>query len=690
MSYLPIPPRVWSRVQNECSVSTDTSNLVYDPLTKQYLPLEEYNKLKQIQIKGNILQYKNNSSNITKKQKYTQIAKGLWTNRTKTWATQSLTYTNPNTMSLQRVNTSTLAATANTPFVTNTYSIPPNPFGCPIDVSGGIVDGGNLVGTVTVNPCTGSVIKETSTSICNLSTDCDVPGTPIALCWNPRLPTYYPRQNLTNNNSTDKWPIGYKGLVSALRPYAPVLSGYQNCNSIILEWETNNLQCIPISSYNIYENNIFLKSLSKNYNSTTITNLNYNSSYSFYITALSSNIESEPSNKLTFYLNPFNIILVGTVVNTNITQVNLNWTSSNNACVDTWYLYQNNILYNTYPKNTLSDTISGLIAGNTYIFYIEYSSGTYTSSPSNTVTVNPMITTITNTTYGSYNYTIPINSYYYTVFVIGAGGGGGGGAATNDNNWEQGCLGGSGGGGGGISMQNINVMITSQTQFTYTVGKGGDGGNYSVGQPGGATTFTDGLSIILTANGGSGGNYNGTIINLGNTTTINLGGNGGNASGGSINGIGGFGGDTGGIGTPTNNDTGFSPSAQTGQPSTISDGPGGGGAGGCLYRTNGIGGVYFYSSGTNGGIGGNGAIGGAASLNADGGPGVTLGFGGSGGGGVGGNIFSNSINTGTGGHGTYGSGGGGGGATHNSNNPGNGGNGGDGVVSFTLYGITII
>ena len=58
MSYNPIPPRVWSRVQNRC-------------LFEQGLTTET-----RILAKGNVLQYKKNSSNLTKQQKYSQISKG--------------------------------------------------------------------------------------------------------------------------------------------------------------------------------------------------------------------------------------------------------------------------------------------------------------------------------------------------------------------------------------------------------------------------------------------------------------------------------------------------------------------------------------------------------------------------------------------------------------------------------------
>jgi len=381
MSYLPIPARVWSRVQNECSVNTSSSNLVYDQLTGQYLTQEEYNKLKQIQIKGNILQYKNNSSNLTKKQKYSKIAKGQWTNRTKTWATQSLTYSNPNTTSLQRVNTSTLAATANTPFVTNIYSIPTNSFNCPINVSGGIVDGGNLVGTVTVNPCTNDIIKVTSITNCNLSTDCDVPGPPIALCWNPKLPTYYPRQNLTNNNSTDKWPVNYKGLVSALKPFPPVLI-LDNVidNTVYLSWTYDNKSCIPITAFNLYQNIngtiTLINIIPFPITSTQVYNLLNCTEYIFYVTALSTNVESQKSNEVSTFIR----VLYGTTITSinpicnNNNGVEITWSAPDISCINitAYYIYQDGIKTYTVLPNTLNISIINLSTCTDYDFNVSY------------------------------------------------------------------------------------------------------------------------------------------------------------------------------------------------------------------------------------------------------------------------------------------------------------------------------
>ena len=181
IQYNPNPPRVWSRVQNSCSVIAYKND---DPGANTNFAQADYER--QMLLKGNILQYKKNSSSLTKKQRYTQIAKGMWTNRTKTWATQSDTYTNPNMTSLLRVNSSILNPS------NNTFSRPPNPFGCFITA---IPDGGNLVCNVVVDPCTQEVIKRTkSQQLCNPTTDSDVPGKIQPLCWNDGTQTWYPRQ----------------------------------------------------------------------------------------------------------------------------------------------------------------------------------------------------------------------------------------------------------------------------------------------------------------------------------------------------------------------------------------------------------------------------------------------------------------------------------------------------------------
>jgi len=221
MSYNPIPPRVWSRVQNQCTYVVPGSNYeeVYIPLTGQTVSQAQADYELKMAYKGNILQYKGNSARFTKSQKYSQLAKCSGPNRTKVFATQSETYTNPNTTGLLRVGYTTypfpnqiVGAPNNVsgPFVYNVT----NPNGCP---SNSVEDGGTLVCGTFANPCNGIIYKQAAKTaiLCSSNSASNVPG-PGVLCWNNKIQTYFPRENLTNNNSTNKWPINYKGFVSAV------------------------------------------------------------------------------------------------------------------------------------------------------------------------------------------------------------------------------------------------------------------------------------------------------------------------------------------------------------------------------------------------------------------------------------------------------------------------------------------
>ena len=313
-NYLPIPPRVWSRVQNPCTFINPDDNYTqaYIPLTNQTVSQAQADYQEKLLYKGNILQYKNNSSRLTKKQKYTQLAKGLGPNRTKVFATQSETYTNPNTTGLLRVNSQKFPFPNQLVGEPNNISGPfqynvPNPNGCPPDIndcSGNCLeDGGNLVCGTYVNQCTGQIIKAGDPQVlqCYPTYCSDVPGTPQLLCWSSKLNTWFPRQSLTMNNSGNKFPQGYKGFVSAITLEAPELTlDSSTCNSVTLSWNNINNNCLPISSFNIYQNGILLQTVPYTINSTTISGIVVNTTYSFFITSVSNTIESIPSNIISF------------------------------------------------------------------------------------------------------------------------------------------------------------------------------------------------------------------------------------------------------------------------------------------------------------------------------------------------------------------------------------------------------
>ena len=204
MSYNPNPPRVWSRVQNPCTFNTN--NTIDQDIDKQI-------------YKGNILQYKGNSASLTRSQRYSQLARMAGPNRTKVFATQTQTYTNPNTNGLLRVGYTTYSFPNQIVGAPNNISGPfaygmPNPNDCS---NNAIQDGGSLVCGTYANPCSGEIIQQTSTSsyICSPASASDVPGSSF-LCWDNQFQSWFPRQRYLMNNSTDKWPTNYKGFVSAV------------------------------------------------------------------------------------------------------------------------------------------------------------------------------------------------------------------------------------------------------------------------------------------------------------------------------------------------------------------------------------------------------------------------------------------------------------------------------------------
>ena len=230
----PQPPRVWYRVQNPF--------IELSPL--------EADKIAMLN-KGNVLQYKANSSNLTKAQKYSNIAKGL--NNNTTWATQSTRgYTNPNTTSLKRtgnvVNIEISSSTGDVigptlepltcpkPIITINEDLPFNngtggginpDIPLPVNPTPGsnvfpniipvipaepvvIQDGGVLICSVQENVCTGETKSTLSQKLCNPTTDSNVPGPIQELCWNDGTQTWYPRQRYIMTNSGNKFPYNYK------------------------------------------------------------------------------------------------------------------------------------------------------------------------------------------------------------------------------------------------------------------------------------------------------------------------------------------------------------------------------------------------------------------------------------------------------------------------------------------------
>jgi len=196
ITYIPNPPRAWSRVQRQCFPDGIT-------LENQYKIL--------MANKGNILQYKKNSACFTKKQIYSKMAQGKWTNRNTTYATQNdRGYTNPNIKMLKRNNSINIAINPTTGNIIGETTLPitcpnKNPKQNVIDPIV-ISDGGTLICNIIENPCTSYTSETKANQFCNPTTDSNVPGPMKLLCWNNGMQTWYPKQQLNMNTSGNKWP----------------------------------------------------------------------------------------------------------------------------------------------------------------------------------------------------------------------------------------------------------------------------------------------------------------------------------------------------------------------------------------------------------------------------------------------------------------------------------------------------
>lgn len=456
--YLPEPTREWSRVQNRCYNQVD-------------IDLQMINK-------GNVLQYKKNSANLTKSQKYSLMAKGKWINRNTTWATQSARgYTNPNSQSLKRVNSinittdgseSVLPVTCPYPNIiinpvlpsngsgtnSNPQTLPPpppNPSNNPneviplvnvpeVDDPIIIQDFGTLICSTQENICTGEIIEyNKSNQNCNPTTDSNVPGTIMDLCWDGRMQTWYPRQRYTMNTSDNKWPVNAV-LLSAIKPIPPVITSVTNDGYIITLTWTQDESCLPVSRFTIYQNGVPIEIVDGSIRTTTTVGVDCLNEY--YITGSNVNVVSDPSNTV---------------------QVNL----------------------------TFSYTATG--------DYQEF----------------------TNNEYAGVIFTVPstnvLQSIKFTcdkpnVSILAIGGGGGGGLEDSSNLYP-------GGGGGGAGYYYVNnYKFIANNPINITVGSGGNGAPYSgtnVGSDGTDTIVDDSLNQITSIGGYGSSGANGSIFGSG-------------------------------------------------------------------------------------------------------------------------------------------------------------------------------
>ena len=623
--YLPQPPREWNRL-DLCGSFIDSANTGLtntNANAKKELDIAAYYRMLS---KGNVLQYKKNSSNLTKWQRYSQIAKGKWVNRNTTWATQSTRgYTNPNNTSLKRygdvhvafnednglplgvtgqpVSCPTISTAlypvlpeegiieqmGNTvlPKEGNASQLSANvPPGTPLPIPSPLVirDFGHLLCNVHVNPCSNEVEDEVKKVVednkktiadylaltnCHPSTDSDVPGAVVPLCWTDRVQTWYPRQRLTMGSSGNKFPVNAP-LFSSVRPYPAVITSIVNISSDTYEisW-IQNTTCIPVQTYLLIHNEELYTEIYGFHRSSLVT-VNNNILNAFYLIGKNGNVKSNASN--TIYIKGpavYNVKNFNGIFNELNTYISLSWinsifTNESNTVYTLHYLLPNESTYNSISIGYCSFyQFTNITTSGLYSFYLTidlleqpYYNNLVVSPtiqvnaeyPIYSTTGDPIVTMLPNNiiqlTYLNAG-TLTFNVAVTMQCTLVAGGCGGGSWVNKDNGFDTGV---SGGGGGHIlNFFNPNNVIFPASTWDIYVGPGGAAGSYTVpGQIGQNSSFYmtptlaynfltnnamyaggggQGLSNVATPGGGANGSLGGAF----NSTYYVGGGGGGGA-----------------------------------------------------------------------------------------------------------------------------------------------------------------
>jgi hypothetical protein len=403
------------------------------------------------------------------------------------------------------------------------------------------------------------------------------------------------------SNSGDKWPVGYKGLVSAITPIPPVLY-YDSCQST-LYWTYE--YCLPVSSVNIYKDGQFYKVVPAPLTSTPLNDLVPGQTYTFTAKSVLYGTESEVSNSVTITIPGPPVNLTSIVLDQS--SVELSWDLPVGP-ITNFNIYQNGVLIGTVSPTTDTYVVTGLSLNTLYAFGVSivYGCGSETTQSTTSLEITETIVFYSQRYVERQQVSSDPGSYYIIIEndgtdnspITGPGqtgvvtltitsgvpitvnmlivGGGGGGACGNLIN---GIYSGGGGGGGGGIYYNSAITIPLNTPVTINVGCAGlgrpanSGQGNSTGASGGASSLSFN-SNTYTANGGGGGFGIGTTTvggGSGGSGGTNGGGGGGGAgsdkSGPKLGGPGGsgsiFNGNTGTNGTSTSAGNGASSGIST-------------------------------------------------------------------------------------------------------------------------------
>ena len=142
-------------------------------------------------------------------------------------------------------------------------------------------------------------------------------------------------------------------------PSPSSLTGSAGCGFIDISWNAATGVCASsVYYYNIYLNGSLYESISSSLTSTTIYNLNYNTTYSVYIKSVSGSYLSSETNVISLTTSALNTpTLTASSYNSTPAGVNFDLSTGSSGCTTTSYSY--NLYYSTNGTTYAFVSISG-------------------------------------------------------------------------------------------------------------------------------------------------------------------------------------------------------------------------------------------------------------------------------------------------------------------------------------------
>lgn len=141
--------------------------------------------------------------------------------------------------------------------------------------------------------------EKTTSVICNSSKCSNVPGKEMFLCWDSNYKPSLTRLTYKKTDVAQNTNKNNKNVSITIKPYPPTLFIISETNdTVTIQMKHLVNSCLKINNYKIYQNNEFKQIFSSSVNTFAIKKIPEVSN-NFYVSSISNDIESYPSNFIT-------------------------------------------------------------------------------------------------------------------------------------------------------------------------------------------------------------------------------------------------------------------------------------------------------------------------------------------------------------------------------------------------------